>query len=191
MRRCLQAFLVGVLTLSLSMDSARACWYLRQAQRQRGCPPAAVAVGWDACGRPQACSAVVIVSDVPCGSVVQGEAAWSGCEPIACGTPVECCGQATAAVTAVAPAAPAGERVAVPGSDSVLANPPAAAPTVVDVAPQAPPTIVPVEPPPVLSPAADVMPASNNAPVPAPVAVTPPVPPAAEWKDDGHAWCLT
>lgn len=30
MRRCLRVVLVGVLTLSLSFDSARACWYLRR-----------------------------------------------------------------------------------------------------------------------------------------------------------------
>lgn len=30
MRRCLRAVMVGVLTLSLSFDSARACWYLRR-----------------------------------------------------------------------------------------------------------------------------------------------------------------
>ena len=35
MRRCLHACLIGVLTLSLSMDTARACWYLRHACRPR------------------------------------------------------------------------------------------------------------------------------------------------------------
>jgi hypothetical protein len=34
-RRCLHACLIGALTLSLSMDTARACWYLRQACHPR------------------------------------------------------------------------------------------------------------------------------------------------------------
>lgn len=41
-RRCLHAFLVAVLVLSLSMDAARACWFLR-----RGCRP--VAPAWSTC----------------------------------------------------------------------------------------------------------------------------------------------
>ncbi|MFM7245733.1 MAG: hypothetical protein ACKO40_16380 [Planctomycetaceae bacterium] len=45
MRRCLHAFLVAVLILSLSMDAARACWFLR-----RGCRP--VAPAWSTCGAP-------------------------------------------------------------------------------------------------------------------------------------------
>ena len=45
MRRCLHAFLVGVLTLSMSMNTARACWYLRHGCHVRHhvvvvCPPA-------------------------------------------------------------------------------------------------------------------------------------------------------
>ena len=48
MRRCLHAFLVGVLMLSLSMNAARACWYLRHGGPVRhhvvvGCPPIASA----------------------------------------------------------------------------------------------------------------------------------------------------
>lgn len=48
MRRCLHAFLVGVLMLSLSMNAARACWYLRHGGPVRhhvvvGCPPIAPA----------------------------------------------------------------------------------------------------------------------------------------------------
>jgi hypothetical protein len=47
-RRCLHAFLVGVLMLSLSMNAARACWYLRHGGPVRhhvvvGCPPIAPA----------------------------------------------------------------------------------------------------------------------------------------------------
>lgn len=56
MRRCLHAFLVGVLVLSLSMDAARACWFLR-----RGCRPVAPSPSicvapaptwWDDCTAP-------------------------------------------------------------------------------------------------------------------------------------------
>lgn len=48
MRRCLHAFLVGVLLLSLSMNAARACWYLRHGCHARhhvvvAYPPVAVA----------------------------------------------------------------------------------------------------------------------------------------------------
>jgi len=45
-RRCLHAFLVGLLTLSLSTDAARACWYLRRGAHVPArcvmiCPPPA------------------------------------------------------------------------------------------------------------------------------------------------------
>lgn len=45
MRRCLHACLVGVLVFALSMDAARACWFLR-----RGCGAGVPA--WSACATP-------------------------------------------------------------------------------------------------------------------------------------------
>ncbi len=44
MRRCLHAFLVGLLTLSMSMNAARACWFVRHGCHARhhvavACPP--------------------------------------------------------------------------------------------------------------------------------------------------------
>jgi hypothetical protein len=37
-RRCLHAFLVGLLTVSFSMNAARGCWYLRHAQQAHHAP---------------------------------------------------------------------------------------------------------------------------------------------------------
>lgn len=48
MRRCLHSFLVGVLVLSLSMDAARACWFLRHGCRS-------MTPAWSACAVPSPC----------------------------------------------------------------------------------------------------------------------------------------
>ena len=94
-RRCLNACLVGVLTLSLSMNAARACWFLRQGCHARHqvvvvCPPAApafaaaVADPWiDCCsewGDPvvDACGEWPIVTEVSVGESLAG--ATSSCE---------------------------------------------------------------------------------------------------------------
>jgi hypothetical protein len=64
-RRCLHAFLVGLLTVSTTMDAARACWYLR-----RGCrvaPPTVV------------CSPAMAVESEGCGDATIGD----GCETVA------------------------------------------------------------------------------------------------------------
>ncbi|MEX0669840.1 MAG: SHD1 domain-containing protein [Pirellulales bacterium] len=63
MRRCLHAFLVGVLSLAMTTDTARGCWYLRRVSRAPRpcvitCPP------------PRECG-MMVVSDV----VVDG---WQG-----------------------------------------------------------------------------------------------------------------
>ena len=78
MRRCLHAFLVGVLTLSMSMDTARACWYLRRSCHRSVhhavvCPPVTVvyavpAVNWSAapCGYEEVPCGYEVVSAIPC-----------------------------------------------------------------------------------------------------------------------------
>lgn len=68
MRRCLHASLVGILTLSLSMDAARGCWYLRHGGRSRGCvvascPPPAIAAGWVGAAAWEGCGPAVVVTD--------------------------------------------------------------------------------------------------------------------------------
>lgn len=90
MRRCLHAFLVGMLTLSTTMDAARACWYLR-----RGChgtrhavvclPPmatepvcqtdAAMIDGWSTVGTVAACDTCgeCAVTDSVVGDVIVAE----------------------------------------------------------------------------------------------------------------------
>ena len=91
MSRSIRCLLVGVLVFSLSVDTARACWYTRQARRVAfvpACPPPPAGGGW------------VVVADAP---VAIGWDAWGGAagwqtrhvvvEEIACGTPVACCGE--------------------------------------------------------------------------------------------------
>lgn len=71
MRRCLHAFLIGVLTLALTTDSARACWYLRRSCRAPR--PCVVA-----CPPPRACG-VVVVSDVAVGGWSDAPPSGAGC----------------------------------------------------------------------------------------------------------------
>ena len=113
MRRCLHACLIGVLTLSLSMDTARACWYLRQACRQRpacvvtcvpSIPPMAcvettpwvVVETWDGCGcgaaegavvTPWIGAAVVAVPAAAAGVVDTAELPVAPGEPVAAPAP--------------------------------------------------------------------------------------------------------
>jgi len=85
-RRCLHTFLIALLTIALSTDAARACWFLR-ARRQcrpvavsRPCPPpvrsecgTVVVSEWaisDGCCQPVACAAVAACCD---GGVVEGQ----------------------------------------------------------------------------------------------------------------------
>jgi len=97
-RRCLRCLLVGVLAFSLFVDAARACGHLRRWRSAVPCHPAPVVVApWST------------VCD-PCGFVATSDGAWcaeaglpvafgdvAGCEVIACGTPVECCGEVVGA----------------------------------------------------------------------------------------------
>jgi hypothetical protein len=98
-RRPLHCLLVALLIVSLSVDTARACWYLRHAHRvhaAHACPPMpACHGGW---------THAVVVSDVavghgwaadPCVETVVFDAGpfenGSLVEEIACGATVECC----------------------------------------------------------------------------------------------------
>lgn len=83
MRRCLHAFLVGVLMFSLSMNAARACWYLRH-----GCHAhhhVVVAYPSVAAGYPVVVHAPAIIHD----PVVEVVDAWDdGCGAVVAGWPV-------------------------------------------------------------------------------------------------------
>lgn len=75
MRRCLHSFLVGVLVLAVSMDAARACWFLR-----RGCRASRPA--WSACASPVACGAERLSCEsCGCDAVVEVDACGA-CEPV-------------------------------------------------------------------------------------------------------------
>lgn len=122
MRRCLRCLLVGVLAFSLFVDAARACGHLRRWRSAVPCHPAPVVVApWST-----DCNA--------CGFVATGDGGWcavaglpgalgdvAGCEVIACGTPLECCGEVVSA-----PAGPS-SIVASPAIESVPAAPAEAA----------------------------------------------------------------
>ena len=100
MRRCLHAFLVAVLTLSFSIDTAKACWYLRHgrvsAAPRRGCHPANV----PACSPAPACRPApvepIVLRATACGCDGELTALPVGVvyEEIACGPAVACCGDA-------------------------------------------------------------------------------------------------
>lgn len=101
MRRWFHCLLIGVLTCSLSVDTAKACWYLRHGHgpcgyRQPACPPVPmwpacheVVIRDSACCGGAACDSVVIVDgwrdDVCCGDVshvVVGELVADPAEPV-------------------------------------------------------------------------------------------------------------
>ncbi|MCE9631452.1 MAG: hypothetical protein K8S94_12165 [Planctomycetia bacterium] len=127
MRRCLHAFLVGVLTLALTTDTARACWYLRRACRS---PRPCVVV----CPPPRECG-MVVVSDVVVGGWHGDEASPSHC---GCGwmtvvtDDVVSHGEPAMAVSSALPVEvknePVGQPTAVPTPDVAAAQPPAAPP---------------------------------------------------------------
>jgi len=99
-RRCLHTLLIALLTLALSMDAARACWFLR-ARRQ--CRPRAVAVHcppavWSGCGE------VVVVREWV-GTAAEWPAQASDPAP-AC-----CCGGASQPPAAVSETAVAEDAV--------------------------------------------------------------------------------
>lgn len=69
MRRCLHAFLIGLLTLSCSMDAARACWYLRHVHRAACRPSCPIVVDRS---DVVACQDTVVVVDE------DGRSPWGG-----------------------------------------------------------------------------------------------------------------
>lgn len=82
MRRCLHAFLVGLLVLSMSADAARGCWCLRRYRPRAcraavACPPSwasgpvATVAAWTACDRPVECGCGVTLAE-PVDMVVAG-----------------------------------------------------------------------------------------------------------------------
>lgn len=91
MRRCLHAFLVGVLTLSMSMNAARACWYLRHGCHARHhvvCPPVFQAIPVGVAGPAVACCGECggdaggewqVVADVTVGELLEGVAPSCDC----------------------------------------------------------------------------------------------------------------
>ena len=158
MRRCLRAFLVGLVTLSLLGGPAHACWRTRQARR---CRPAVVAAcptpTWSECGDP--CGVTVVVVE-------------SACVPAAV-----CCGESVAVVEAPAEGgisvgsatAPATE--AKPQVTAAEPTPTAAEPTPDAVAESKPVQLerVPApEPRPEGEAAGEVKPTSNEQPVAGP-----------------------
>lgn len=130
MRRRLHACLIGVLTLSLSMDAARACWFLTHGcQRTHAvvitCPP--VVDSWpvvETCESAGGCEGVgpcgcfEVVSDVAIDETVAAESMGCDCD---CGADVSVGSQVV--VTVTAEAAPS----------EVVAD---RQPTLADVAPQ-------------------------------------------------------
>jgi len=191
-RRSIRCLLVGVLVFSLSVDTARACWYLRHAR------PYAVAV----CPPAPACGGWVVVADVavaggcdPC----CGPAGWQTghvvVEEIACGTPMACCGE-TPAVAAIANHVEQPTTSVAQGTATAPAAEPIAPPSAVDTVVRQEPTLVlptdaasrpvaaaqstPVAPPaPALPELQPVEPASATEPV-APAEEANPVPVAPE-----------
>jgi hypothetical protein len=201
-RRCLHSFLVGILALSFSIDSAKACWYLRHAHRGH-----AHHGGWHPVPAVPACGPGlhgVVVSDV----AVAGGHAWPGdcvvesvvvvqdsCgyEEIACGQPVECCTGggtvvehgAVAVESAVVDAAP---RVEHGSPETAPVVPPAAAapaPTESVIAPAAKPiepVLIPAQAdkPVAIAPAAPAEPKLPELQPVAPASATEPAEPTAE-----------
>lgn len=100
MRRSLHAFLVGLLTLSFSVDTAKACWYLRHGRGacvvRPACPPP---VAWQA----PATVRVIVIQPADCGWTGDFAGAVSGFayEEIACGPSVACCGAGGSPVATV------------------------------------------------------------------------------------------
>ena len=160
MRRCLHAFLIAILSLALSMDAARACWFLRTRKQCRPiattCPPPA----WSGC------SETVVVRE--------WVAADGCCPPVACETIATCCGEGGSDVVSVGSAV-AVEQVGEEAQSVVVDQPtPAAAADSVATG-----GIEPVAPPlpelRSLRVGDAVVPASNDQPVSDPPAAVPAV----------------
>ena len=203
MRRSLRCLLVGVLVFSLSIDTARACWYLRHAHRGHAMPT---------CQPSPACGGWTVVSDVPvatwadpCRGPTVVCVASPYVEVIGCGAAIECVGEgptmvvpqptivehAPAVVAPQAAAPEAVETITRPAPTPALPveevqNPVAVAP----VTPAEPvlPELQPVEPASATEPVAPAVPAAPAAPETPAVEPRPepeaPLIPAAERMDE-------
>lgn len=143
MRRCLHSLIVGVLTVSLSVDAARACGRLGRWGHCVGpCPPPVVALpyGWDGCG--PTVPAVTVqgwAGACGCGETVVVAGFVGGCEEIGTAAALACCGAAVDVVATDATHAVVTESVVAP---TLSAEP---TPTPAPVA-AAVPELEPVEP---------------------------------------------
>lgn len=157
MRRCLHSLLVGVLTFSLAIDAARACGHLRH---RRSCEApchgavmiAPATVAWDCCSPVSAGYTVVVADGCGCGGWVVTAVTPGcpvGCEEIACGMPLDCCGSSLA--VADGPAAVSGQIRQSPAPTSPAAQAPtpaeaAVAPTPAERGPEPLATVPDLEP---------------------------------------------
>ncbi|MGB8852370.1 MAG: SHD1 domain-containing protein [Pirellulales bacterium] len=183
MRRWFHCLLIGVLTCSLSVDTARACWYLRRGHGpcgcwQPACPPVAT---WPACHE-------VVIRDSACcggaayGTVVivdgwRGDVCWEGTSHVVVGEVVaDIAEPIVVAESTVTPSEPAPSREPTPAVAEPSAEPtPAPQEGIAAVAPAVPE----------LKPAVDAAPAVERVAAlePAPtesVAEAKPSEPAAE-----------
>lgn len=207
MRRCLHAFLVGVLVLSLSMDAARACWFLRRGGRPVtpawsvcGAPPLqcadhAVAEPWgaplveiDTCGAWDVSPTGCVISESVVSDVVVGQQGSSlGEEAVAVpghdgstavGEPLPPVEAGTATAAVAAP-----DAAAEPAASVVVPDLKPAVDAAADVQPasavEEPATQPAPEPEPVppVEPMAEESPVAEGAPVTEPIADAPPVEP--------------
>ena len=143
MRRSLRCLLVGVLVFSLSIDTARACWYLRHAHRGSALP---------ACPPVQACGGWTVVSDVPvatwadpCRGPTVVCAASPDVEMIGCGAAIACAGEVPTVVVEQATIVEHAPLVGAPQPTPSAVVEPAAAAAVETITRPAPTPALPVE----------------------------------------------
>lgn len=197
MRRCLHSFLVALLTLSMSVDAARACWHVRRGYHGTRhaavvCPPpVAASCGWravensevvpmNACAGWELVSDVVVAEGVTDGMVTLGDhsmiaAADGGVvgEPVAPPVPAPSTAAEPTSVAEVVPALQPTEPVVKADVQQTVAiaesvmQPPAAVEPVAGPAEVAAPAAEPI----IEQPAEETapMPTEPPAPPPAPV----------------------
>ena len=146
MRRWFHCLLIGMLTCSLSVDTAKACWYLRRAHGPCGC--------WQPTCPPVATWPPVAMWPT-CHDVVIGDSGW--CDEAACGSVVivegwrddVCCGGASHIVVDSSTMVQRSARVAVGDGVADAAEPVTAADSVAapgEPTASAEPTPAPAEP---------------------------------------------
>jgi hypothetical protein len=171
-RRWFHCLLIGALACSLSVDTAKACWYLRCAHAARGCgrPACPPVVTWPAC-HEVVCEEVVVHDSACCQEVAPG--------PIAVSAEAVSPEQPSEQIVAVEPTPTPVEPTPTPVEPSMPSEPPAeTGAAVAPVVPHLQPALDTerdVEPAVALEPAP-----AEPTPEPAPVmaAVEPPEPPA-------------